>query len=165
MLVKKAGPTIQEPRFVVLVPRDVLDDEHAISSSELTATYVASAEGLGVTRDAAVRDAAANLAPDLANGLLSSLGGDTPQSMFTVTVTDVQRPSTRFEIQDQLIAAQGTELIGSIEWDEELKVLNFRVSSGKSACDAAANIADSRRVLLNVDSCQAGRIVLRAVRE
>ena len=108
----------------------------ALSSSELTATYVAAAEGLGVTRDAAVRTAAASLAPELRSRLLTSLGDDVQEALLNVSVSDVHRPSTRFEVQDQLAALTGTELVGGIHWDEELKVLNFRISTVKSACES-----------------------------
>lgn len=152
-------------RDLELVRLEVSATLSALGRSELTGTYVAAAEGLGVTRDAAVRTAAANAAPELGSALLTSLAGGPQTSLVSVIVTNVQRPSTRFEIENQIAAATGTELVGSIDWDDELKRLSFRVSSAKPTCDLAASIADSRRLLLNVETCSAGRIELRTVRE
>jgi len=123
------------------------------------------AQGTGFSESQALAQAAERLAQEIARQLIAQFSKESYQVTFVVQ--NLRRGGSRFTLMDALMAIPGVIRVDSHSYNEADRqaIIVASLDAQSDPCAIAQQLTQQRRILLQLGTCERGRVFLNVIRE
>lgn len=121
--------------------------------------------GIGYSEAEAVQDAVSKLAVTVARSWTQQFLAPEQRLVSTIVVSRVSRSGTRYTLEEMVKQLSGVINVVSAEYDEAAQAVNLSIELSSDLCGVANELAEERRILMQVETCSNGLAELYAIRE